>query len=320
MNEKLCCHLCQGGKFEPLFDYPNLRKCQKCGLILASDGKTSREVKSRYSKSYFYATKPELGGYEDYLADEQNIKRTFRRRTLLIDKFKIKNLKFKINSKFKDQNSKKGIKNLEFKIDLKLRNKNLKLLDVGCAAGFFLEVAREQGFVAQGLDISDFAVKIAQSRGHQVIKSDLVNSKLPANSFDLVTMWDLLEHVEFPDQNLKMAHRLLKKNGLLVISTPDAGSFLAQLLGSQWLGYRSIGEHRFFFSRQTLKLLLKKAGFEIINISSVGKYISSTNLHYRLQYYSKIAHQFFKIPHRLLPKFSIYVNPGDTMMVIAKKK
>ena len=89
--KKISCHLCGGDQISSLFNYQNLMQCQNCKLIFVKKKLTNKEIKKLYSRIYFHCHSPEKGGYENYLADEEDIKRTFRRRLDVIEKmFKIR--------------------------------------------------------------------------------------------------------------------------------------------------------------------------------------------------------------------------------------
>ncbi len=136
-----------------------------------------------------------------------------------------------------------------------------KLLDVGCGAGFFLRAALEQGWQGEGVEISDLAANYAE----EVVKvpvwhGSLESLFLPSASYDLVVMLDLLEHLPDPRRALIEAHRLLKKNGILLVTTPDFFSLNRFFLGSSW-AVLNPGEHLFCFSQRTLQQLARLTGW-----------------------------------------------------------
>ncbi|HPP12413.1 MAG TPA: class I SAM-dependent methyltransferase [bacterium] len=95
-----------------------------------------------------------------------------------------------------------------------------RLLDVGCGTGIFLEVAARNGWQVLGEEISPFAVSWCRQHGFTIAEGPLTEVKLPENSFDLVTFWDVLAHVPEAPQYLAAAGKLLKSGGLILVKTP----------------------------------------------------------------------------------------------------
>ncbi|MFQ5855672.1 MAG: class I SAM-dependent methyltransferase [Anaerolineae bacterium] len=139
-----------------------------------------------------------------------------------------------------------------------------QLVDVGCGTGGFLcELQQGGGWQAMGIDINQRALNVARRQGVQVRCGELGDLGLPTASFDVVTMWEVIEHVLNPWDTLAEIHRILKPNGVLLLSTPNGESWQAQLWGMHWLGWE-VPRHLQIFSPQTLRQLLEDAGFEIV--------------------------------------------------------
>lgn len=138
-----------------------------------------------------------------------------------------------------------------------------RLLDIGCAAGFFIKAAEARGWEVSGMDIIpeyiDFARRELQLK--DVHLGALEGEKLPENSFDAVTLWDLIEHLRHPAETLREINRILRPGGLLVIWTPNAKNAVFQK--ANWYGYR-IRLHLYFFSSRSLAALLGRSGFQLI--------------------------------------------------------
>jgi SAM-dependent methyltransferase len=146
-----------------------------------------------------------------------------------------------------------------------------RLLDVGCAYGFTLEVARERGWEASGIEpAAAVAARAAQRLGVRV-DPDLFGARLPPGSFDAVTLWDVVEHLSDPRAALLEVARLLRPGGICSIATPDAGSLAARVLGARWEERQKMPEHIFFFDRPSLAALLRQCGFEPLEWTTVGK-------------------------------------------------
>ena len=143
----------------------------------------------------------------------------------------------------------------------------VRLLDVGCGEGFFLFNASKAGYTGKGVEISQDAAAYARKEfSLDVEAKPLEGTQLPKNYFDVVTMWQVLEHVPYPLMVLKEVHRILKPEGLLVVSTPNIEGLLAKIFRRRWWNIRRL--HINQFTTKTLMNILKNAGFK--NISSVS--------------------------------------------------
>ena len=194
------------------------------------------------------------------------------------------------------------------------------LLDVGCALGECLSVAKQLGWErVHGLDVSDYAVQFAEKRDLSVEKGTLLTTRLARATFDVVLLQDMIEHVHSPVDYLRSANELLKPNGILLIVTPDIGGFWHRLLGAKWYHFKP-GEHLCFFSRRSLTLALKQSGFEVLQASTSLHYLGIGYILSRLKGYSP---RFFSILIRLatrlhLDQFGLWI-PIDELEVWARK-
>lgn len=137
-----------------------------------------------------------------------------------------------------------------------------RLLDVGCACGFFLRVAQDAGWEAEGVEPSAWSAEYGRSKlGVSITPGTLREVRFSEESFDVVTMWDVLEHMPDPTAELREVYRVLKPGGLLVVNYPNAGSLLARLAGRAWWFYLSV--HLYYLTPHTLARLLEKAGFRV---------------------------------------------------------
>ena len=136
----------------------------------------------------------------------------------------------------------------------------VKVLDIGCANGDYLAWLKELGWEPYGVEIDENCVKFARKEyGIDIFCGDLLETKFPDNYFDCVTMWQSLHIHHHPLQILREINRILKKNGLVVVSVPNINSLEAKLLKEKSFLF-DIPRHLYDFSPRTLKNLLKKAG------------------------------------------------------------
>ena len=138
-----------------------------------------------------------------------------------------------------------------------------KLLDVGCGGGRFLNRMKKHGWQVEGIDFDDQATKKVTARyGIKTHVGDLMQCSLPANSFDVITMSQTIEHLYDPIATLRESLRILKPGGLLVMTTPNVKSIGVGEFGAYWRGWEA-PRHLHLFSVESLQRLTQRAGFEV---------------------------------------------------------
>jgi len=194
------------------------------------------------------------------------------------------------------------------------------LLDVGCYAGVFVEIAAGHGWDAWGVEPSRWAVEQAQARELHVVQGTLETADLPEATFDVVTMWDVIEHVTDPLGTLQRAHQLLKPGGLLVVHTIDIDSLFAQLMGSRWPWLMEM--HIYYFSRRTLRLMLEQCGFHVLSDRPQGRYLRLGYLMSRVGALMPLAGRpaEWLVTKLGLRGLAVSVNLGDLFTAYARKE
>lgn len=245
--------MCDGRSARSLFtlDRDNIVKCADCDLVYAvSPLIPNNEL---YTGSYFN-TEATQTGYQDYRAGWNSHYATFSRR----------------------------LKEAE----ARLCQKGL-LLDYGCAFGHLGKTATARGWTVIATDISFDAVKIAaEEHGLLAFVSDLSRPPLRPGLFDLVTLYDVIEHVRQPIPILQSLARLLKPQGRLHLTTPDVGSLSARALRTKWYHYKP-REHLLYFDRRTLRSTLESCGFKTESIQSAPSLMATKDVLLRLRRYSR---------------------------------
>lgn len=194
-----------------------------------------------------------------------------------------------------------------------------RLLDVGCYSGIFLEIAAEHGWDAWGIEPSRWAAQEARRRGLQVVTGTLADAEFPPESFDVVTLWDVIEHFTDPKAEIRRINRLLKPHGVVCIHTIDIGSLLPRLLGPRWPWLMEM--HLYYFSRRTLALLLRMTGFQVVRQFAQGRYLA---LDYLLAQLSALSPRLPRILRRGagrlgIGQWAIPINLGDLCTTLARK-
>jgi len=147
------------------------------------------------------------------------------------------------------------------------------LLDIGCAQGFFLFSASKAGYTTKGIEISqDAAAYAIKEFGLDVEAKPFEELRFPENSFDVVTLWQVLEHVPYPLMVLKEVYRILKPGGLVVASTPNIEGIPAKILRKKWWDIKRL--HINQFTTKTLADILHNAGFKKMSSVSYRGFIS----------------------------------------------
>ena len=137
-----------------------------------------------------------------------------------------------------------------------------RLLDLGCALGFLLGVARDLGFEVRGLDLNEAAITEAQQEfGDHVHAGPLDERAFPGERFDVVTLIDVLEHVPDPSALLASIAARLAPDGVAAAVLPDTGSLTARLLGRRWPHYNA--EHLYYWSASNLTHFLEREGWQV---------------------------------------------------------
>lgn len=163
----------------------------------------------------------------------------------------------------------------------KIFKKDGKLLDYGCSIGMFLNNTRLFGFKPYGYDINRINLLKAEKKfAINILPENFLYDSKYDNFFDIITMWDVLEHIEDPINILSRLNLKLKPNGLLVVQCPNMDSYEFLKLGKEW-NWLTPGDHLLFFTINTLSKVLLAGGFLPFKVKcwSNGGIFSSVNYH-----------------------------------------
>jgi 2-polyprenyl-3-methyl-5-hydroxy-6-metoxy-1,4-benzoquinol methylase len=139
------------------------------------------------------------------------------------------------------------------------------LLDIGTGGGSFPYVASKRGWQVDACEPNRWLCEWGQKNyGLPIRPGTVFEQQYQSGSYDLVTLWDVLEHTADPKAEIGETHRLLKESGLLVVNYPDIGSWIARLMGRSWVFLLDV--HLYYFTRTTITKLLENAGFDVVAI------------------------------------------------------
>jgi 2-polyprenyl-3-methyl-5-hydroxy-6-metoxy-1,4-benzoquinol methylase len=149
-----------------------------------------------------------------------------------------------------------------------------RLLDIGCGPGLFLDLARSRGWDVSGIELSRFAVEYATCNLHlPVTMCNLTEANIQPDSFDVVTLWDTVEHLDDPCATVKEIHRILRPGGKLFLTTGEVRNqyawLLSKLYGLQVCWYDP-PQHLFFFTRKSLVTLFQVTGFSQLRLGNLS--------------------------------------------------
>ena len=150
-----------------------------------------------------------------------------------------------------------------------------KLIDVGCGIGYFLEEAKKRGWEVYGTEYTDEAIEICEGKGINMKKGVLNPNDYEPESFDIITSFEVIEHINNPQEEIQNFNQILRKGGLVYITTPNWNALLRYRLKA---AYNVIvyPEHLSYYTPRTIKKLFKSRGFKSLKVLTTG--ISITRL------------------------------------------
>jgi 2-polyprenyl-3-methyl-5-hydroxy-6-metoxy-1,4-benzoquinol methylase len=151
-----------------------------------------------------------------------------------------------------------------------------RILDIGCGPGFFLQEARERGWLVEGMEMNERCVERLKQLDIPVCTDPLEHSDLEPETFNAVAMWEVLEHLRHPRQALDQVYNLLKPGGILLICVPNFASLVNRIMHEKagtFAGYSHVN----FFEASTLKHLQEECGFDVIEMETVITELGTIN-------------------------------------------
>lgn len=271
INERLKvidCPICGCGEFERLWNLGlySFSNCPKCNLIYQNPQPISEDVEVRYDDQYF-----------NY---EINNEESFLNLMLL------------------------GLKDIGF-VPSKVQDGSKKILDIGCATGLFLSHMKKMGWKTYGIEVCKEACEYGNNvRGVNIFHGILSEASFSKDTFDVIHLSHVIEHINDPKVFLKDVYKMLKPGGFIYCTTPNVDGLQAKWFKGRWRS--AIADHLVLFSVKTLNRILKDVGFENLKYRTWGGLCAGSGYPY-----------FVK---NILDKLSKPLGFGDVMIFKGVKK
>lgn len=297
MSSGVSCNLCDtqvadGSALVWVKDGFEIVRCPCCGLLFRRKLPAPETLRAIYAESYFRRPEGDVGGqgYDDYIGDEELHRRNGAVRVRRLAR-----------------HTPPG-----------------RLLDVGAAAGFFMDEARRAGWRVEGVDVSpEMSAYGREQLGLDLQTAPFRDVARQPQSFDCVTMWDYIEHSFDPAGELAHAHELLRPGGFLALSTGDADSLVARLSGRRW-HLLTPRHHNFFFTGATLGRACHQAGFDIVWTGHPGAQYTLRYLTYKLRSMAPASTLVRRVgetfEHSRAGTIAVPVNLWDIVTLIARRR
>ncbi len=261
-------------------------RCNRCKHLWIHPLPTQAELEVFYDSGYFTGDVSKRG-YNDYEQDKQPLLQDYNEYLSLFEKY--------IPSSPKD------------------------LLDVGAATGVFCSVATQRGWQSQGLELSAYAVAQAQAHGRAVVQGSIEVFKTEQR-FDVVTAWDLVEHLPYPEEFFKACKDLLKENGYVCFSVPKSDSWFARVLGRAWT-LIAPPQHIHYFTQASITALLRAHGFTIERLLYPGKRFSLSYVLHFVMGWTGVSHPTLTrfASRSFFQRHALRINPRDVMILFVRR-
>jgi SAM-dependent methyltransferase len=271
------CSLCSSNKLDYnhyIVDGYAITRCKKCGLLFVDmDGVNSKNL---YTRGYFEGESPNV--YKRYMEEKDNRIRAFKPHLETVNRYF----------------TYKG-----------------KLLEIGCASGYFLKNAKEDAWIVKGIEISEYAANFGRKEfGLDIDCEDVDEVDLGECQYDAVAMWDVIEHIKDPFYTLKKVWKALKWGGYIFFSTGNYDGLNAKIYGKNWF-LLTPPHHLWYFSHRNLPRFMEKIGYRIVSCRGDGGLLNNGPRN-KYTFYEVFLHWRVR---RLLGKMNI----GNSFFVVARK-
>ena len=192
--------------------------------------------------------------------------------------------------------------------------RKIKILDVGCSTGFFLEACKQKGWDCDGLELNPSAAQFGRKRGLNIYEQDLLNYKTQ-KKYDIITMFDVLEHLSDPKKIILDAKKKLKKNGLIYVYVPNWNCASRILMKEKNCHFIWPTHHLTYFTPKTLKNFFERLKFNVINWETQGLDL------FDYSWLAKTKNKKFNLDYKVIDILQNYINSsgnGKNLRMLVK--
>ena len=281
------CSLCKKNVPEQLLQKQGFTivKCKDCGFVYVNPRVSTEQLSTIYQHNYFKNKDYGYAGYEQ-------------------------------EKRLRVKNFQRWLNDAEIYFT---KDEPVSALDVGCAAGYCLDVMKSKGWLAEGLELDEEMSAALQQNGYTVSTTRLEEFRTE-NKYSIITLFDVIEHIPDIDAAFNRLNYLLKKDGIVVMVTPNYNSLQRKLFGKRWFQYKPV-EHIQYFDEKSLSYFAERNNLKMILHKRCGQYADTQFILNRLSYYhfpmlSKLFSGIFALL-RLKNKF-YYTDTGSLFVVFKK--
>jgi 2-polyprenyl-3-methyl-5-hydroxy-6-metoxy-1,4-benzoquinol methylase len=287
-KESVNCPLCNKNDYRQKYriDSWNIVKCNHCDFVYVNPRLQKKELLKIYTDNYFDNTDV---GYFHYKENKELRKKNFQ-------------------------------KWIDDSVNFLGHDEDRNALDIGCAAGYCLEIFKTKGWRPYGIELNtEYAGQLLQN-GYKVYNSPFLDISFE-EKYSIITLFDVVEHLTDLQEHFIKLHSILDNSGIIVLITPDYNSLQRKLLGKKWFQFKPI-EHIHYFSLTTFKKLIDSTGFTIVSSKKAGQYSNADFLINRLEKYKFgfLVPLFNFIANLLrLKNKDLYIDTASLYVVLKKK-
>jgi 2-polyprenyl-3-methyl-5-hydroxy-6-metoxy-1,4-benzoquinol methylase len=151
------------------------------------------------------------------------------------------------------------------------------LLDMGCSKGLFLECAKQRGWNVYGTELADECIEYGAKNNIKIFKSDALSKEFFALKFDIITSFEVIEHINNPNSEIELIKKVLRKGGAYYVTTPNFNALSRHLLKEKW-NIIEYPEHLSYYTPRTLTKLMNQHGFKAKFVDTTGISLAKYNL------------------------------------------
>ena len=244
--ESVICDFCGADDYTKRYEKRGfwMVQCNKCGLVYTNPRLKQEKIAALYDADYFQGH-----GFDKSVDYVKDVKEHVKKDDFTLEDWDCDNILSLLPSS--------------------TNPKNFKLLEIGCGTGVFLDKAKKHGFDCYGLELSEYAANFVRNMRIPVETKSIEDANYPANSFDVVVMREVIEHLPHPLESLQTIHSWLKPGGVLFMATGNYDCPERMLRKSDWFYFMPEG-HLNIFSNRTMRNYLQKVGFKKIDVTNQG--------------------------------------------------